>query len=131
MTVSAADVLKIYPTAGSADLSGFLATAQVITDEYLTDVGLSIELLDQVTIYLAAHFAVLGLENGGLQRDKMGEADQSYKTPGDKDLGFKSTRFGQMALILDTSGTLANIGAAGSSLSAVFEVVGDEGRDRI
>jgi hypothetical protein len=130
MAVSEADVLKIYPTAGSADLSGFLATAQAITAEYLTDVGLSSTLQDQVTIYLAAHFAVLGLEGGGLQRKKMGEADESYKTPGDKDLGFKSTRFGQMALILDSSGTLASIGAASSGLSASFEVVGDEGRDR-
>jgi hypothetical protein len=55
----------------------------------------------------------------------MGEGDESYKTPGDKDLGFKATLYGQQALLLDTSGTLATIGANSQTLPALFTIIGD------
>jgi hypothetical protein len=122
MAVTVDDVKAIYPT--NQTLTGYLTTANVIKNTQLLDKGLDPTQLDQVTIYLAAHFAVIGLEQGGLRRKRMGEADESYKTPGDFDVGFASTRFGQMAMLLDTSGTLAGM-ASNNKLPALFQVVGD------
>jgi hypothetical protein len=120
MAITANDVKGVYPT--SADLSGFVTTAQVLVDSQLQGKGLTGALLDQITIYLAAHFASIGLEKGGLRSKKLGDAQESYKTPGDKDLGLKSTLYGQQALLLDVSGTLAGIGASAQSLPALFTV---------
>lgn len=122
MAVTTDDVKKVYPT--TADLSGYLLTAQVITDNMLSSKGIVQPVLDQITIYMAAHFATIGLEKGGLRNEKMGDAEESYKTPGDKDLGFKATLFGQQALLLDTSGTLSSMGANSQSLPALFDNVG-------
>lgn len=77
---------------------------------------------DAVTLYLAAHLVVLSKENGGLRRSKLGEADESYRVPGDKDTGLAQTRFGQMAMMLDTTGHLAGL-SANKGLKALFEVV--------
>jgi hypothetical protein len=121
MTVTTADVQKIYPT--TSDLSGYLASAQVIVTTVLSDKGLSSDILDQITIYLTAHFATIGLNKGGLRSEKIGDAQDSYKVPGDFDLGFKATLFGQQALLFDTSGALAEMGASANSLPATFEVV--------
>jgi hypothetical protein len=60
---------------------------------------------------------------GFLKRSKLGEADESYRTPNDKELGLTSTRYGQQALILDSSGKLAAL-STGGGLKARFEVMG-------
>ncbi len=121
MTATTTQLLVIYPTTKPVD--GFLATAITYVTPLLQSKGLSSDLFDQVVLYVAAHFCVLSLEQGGLRRSRLGDGDESYKTPGDFDIGFRSTRFGQMAMILDTSGTLASVSAS-SGLKAKFEVVG-------
>lgn len=123
MSVTTADVQKIYPT--TSDLSGFLATAQLIVTEQLSNLtpALSSAMLDQITIYLTAHFAVIGLDKGGLRREKLGDSDESYRVPGDNDIGFRSTMYGQQAMLLDTSGTLAAMGAKAATLPGLFEIV--------
>lgn len=124
MAITAEQVKLIYPSTGSADLSGYIAAANAVANAQLLDKELDSDLLEQITIYLAAHFAVLGIERGGQRRKRIGEADESYKTPGDKDLGFASTRFGQTAMIMDSSGTLAGM-AANNKLPALFDVIGN------
>lgn len=118
MAVQLSDVTLIYSTANA----GALRAAQVLTDLKLSGKGLDADLLDQITIFLAAHFS--SITDGVLSRDRFGDADQSFKAPGDKDQGLKATLFGQQALLLDDSGTLASIGASASSLKALFTVVG-------
>jgi len=122
MTVTTGDVGLICAIPG--DLSGYLESAQVLVSEQLQGKGLTDATLDQITIYLAAHFAVIGLARGGLRSKKIGDAAESYRTPGDKDVGFKATAFGQQALIFDTTGTLSSLGANSQSLPALFSVVG-------
>lgn len=127
MTVTVNDVKTVYPT--TEDLSGYLRTATLIVSEELSNKGLTTARLDEITIYLTAHFATIGLDQGGLRRKRMGESDESYKTPGDKDLGLKSTLFGQQAILLDTSGTLAVVGSSAQTLPALFTVVGSGWQD--
>lgn len=122
MAVTVDDVKLIYPT--TKDLSGFLTTANMIVNTQLLDKGLDSSVIREITIYLTAHFATVGLEKGGLRRKRLGEADESYKTPGDFDIGFAATLYGQQAMLFDTSGTLAGM-AANNKLPAQFQVVGD------
>ena len=121
MAVTGEDLEKIIPTSNA---DGFLASANAFVNAKLLDKGLPSDLLDQVTLYLAAHLACLTEEGGGLKVDKLGDAQQSYRVPGDKDTGFASTRFGQTAMIMDTSGTLAGM-SANKGLKALFTVVGN------
>lgn len=114
------DVKAIIDT--SRDTTPFIATAQVIVDEELAGKGLTADRLDKIALYLSAHFVCITEESGGLRRSRLGEADESYKAPDSKAVGFASTRYGQQAMIMDTSGTLAKIGA-NNGLKARFEVI--------
>lgn len=120
MAVIDSQVKAIIDT--SRDTSAFITTAQLLVDEELADKGLSDDRLDQITLYLAAHFVCITEESGGLRRSKLGDGDESYKVPDAKTSGLTFTRYGQQALILDKSGTLAAISASGG-LKARFTVM--------
>ncbi len=85
--------------------STFIDTASVFVGEVLVDSGLSEAMLTKIELYLAAHFAALLVENGGLVRSAVGDAAETYANIYDK--GLRATRFGQQAIVLDTTGTLA------------------------
>lgn len=119
--VTVNDVKKVYPT--SADLSGFLQTAKLLVANQLLDQGLSDATLFEITVYLTAHFATVGMEHGGLKSKKVGESTETWNATGDKDTGLKSTGYGQTAMLLDSSGTLAGLNTSASGLEALFEVV--------
>ena len=106
----------------SLDTTLFSGIAASFISENLASKGFTDARLHQITLYFAAHLVCLSEERGGLRRSRTGESDESYKAPGDKDTGLKSTRFGQMCLILDTSGTLAAI-STNTGLKASFEIV--------
>lgn len=106
------------------DIAGFIKTGEVIVSEDLSGLGLSDDRLDQITKYLAAHFIILAVENGGLRRSRTGQQDESYLVPSSDRVGLASTRFGQQAIALDTTGTLAEqtVTAAGQR-KAEFRVI--------
>jgi hypothetical protein len=117
--VTNTDVQKIFPNDG-VDLTSFIDTAHLIVDESLLNAGLSSARLTQIELYLAAHFALVTHERGGLQRQKAGDAEDYYQSSGFK-TGLQATRYGQQATILDTSGTLGAL--ATSAVKAQFRVV--------
>lgn len=96
-----------------------IATATTMVDEHLVGVGLSDALLEKIELYLAAHFVALTEEGGSLTRNKLGDADTSYANIYSQ--GLNSTRFGQQALSIDSSGTLSRV--AQTQLKADFRVV--------
>lgn len=98
--------------------------AALIVVEDLATAGLSDDRLGLIELNLAAHFALLGQERGGLTGAIVGTSEETYnnKTTG---TGFGSTMFGQIAVGLDNSGSLS--GMASSPLKARFEVVGTQG----
>jgi hypothetical protein len=123
---TAANVRVLVPSdRADADYNSWIATALVIVNEELANKGLSANRRFQIALYLSAHFAALATERGEIVRDKMGDADQSYRNVGSEEDGFTMTRFGQMALVLDPTGTLAGIDA-NKGLKAKFEVVSSE-----
>lgn len=138
MAVTIDDVKKVVPQVNgspSDDAYTFaLETAQMIADEQLrasTSCKMSDARIDKITVYLAAHFvegtanAADGLPAGGLRRSKLGEADESYVTPTGEMTAYQSTRWGQLALALDTCGILA-ASVSNNGLKAQFRVVGGE-----
>jgi len=100
-------------------LAHMIDTANLYVDTHLLSAGHPEPILVKIELYLAAHLVALTEERGGLTRSKMGDAGESlanvYKD------GFRSTRYGQMALTLDTSGTLASLGM--TNAKAEFRVI--------
>lgn len=138
MAVIVDNVKAVYPQVGGsptdAQYTAALETAKLIAAEQLTastTCQMSSERIDKITIYLAAHFleatnnASAGLPAGGLKRSKLGEADESYATPDATLTGYQTTRWGQLALALDTCGILAS-SVANAGLKAQFRTVGGE-----
>jgi len=122
MAVLDSHVKAVIDTA--RDTTTFITTAQLFVDEELSGSGHSAARLEQIVLYLAAHFCCLTEEQGGMRRQKLGDSDDSYRVPGDKDTGLAFTRYGQQALILDSSGILAAL-STNKGLKATFEVIGD------
>ncbi len=100
-------------------LAHMIDTANLYVDTHLLSAGLPDPILTKIELYLAAHLVALTEEKGGVTRSKMGDADESYANVY-KD-GFRSTRYGQMALTLDSSGTLASLGM--TNAKAEFRVI--------
>lgn len=121
------DVRAYVQMESGVDTTPFINAASVVATDLLASSGLSENVLTQIEIFLAAHFATLSVERGGLRRDVYGDNAQSYQVISEKYKGFNTTRFGQTAVALDTTGTLAAQGSA--NLKARFRVVGSASID--
>ncbi len=119
--VSATTVKEIIPTTLSDDVlnENHIDTANIFVTAHLATVGHSDAILAKIELYLAAHYVALTEEGGALTRSKLGDADESYANV--FAMGLQSTRFGQTAVSLDTTGTLNRV--ASSQLKADFRVV--------
>lgn len=115
--VTEAEVKALIDTERS--MTPFIESATLMVDETLTDKGLSTGRLKQIELYLAAHFCAITEEKGGLIVSKVGDAVERYTE--EYGQGLALTRFGQQAILLDTSGTLGV--ASTSNPLAVFRVV--------
>ncbi len=106
-----------------------ITVADLIVTEDLTSSLLTSARKVQIELYLAAHFAVLAWEHGGLGEQSIGDSRERYKRPSFGTMGYTSTRFGQQALSLDISGKLKELDDKASALppstskSALFQVV--------
>lgn len=115
-------VKQIVPTQLADDvvLANMIDTANLFIDTHLVPNGTHGEtILAKIELYLAAHFVALTEERGGITRSKFGDADESFANIYEQ--GFKSTRFGQQALAIDTTGILNSITT--SNLKAEFRIV--------
>lgn len=104
--ISVADLIEIFDTElTSAQLAAFVNSAHYLIQANLLSSGLGNDVLTEIHKYLAAHFA--SLRDQRLQAERV--ADVSYTYQGKTDMGLQATFYGQTALMLDTSGTLANL----------------------
>lgn len=108
-------------TGDSSAVTSFVTTANLIVTDELGTSGLSDSRLKQIELYLAAHFWAITNERGGLVEKEVDNAKERYAGTSTKDTGFRSTRFGQQAMALDTTGVLASLASAGTK--AVFRVI--------
>jgi len=106
-----------------SEINAFISNATLIVTEELSGKGLSADRLELITKYLTGHFIILTIEQGGVRRSRTGAADESYVAPPPDRQGFATTRFGQQAIALDSSGTLASLVITSSMARAEFRVV--------
>ena len=117
--VTAQEVKDLLGTLDNMDFTEHVNAAGIVVEEDLVSSGLSDQRKKLVELFLAAHFATLALERGGLKSEEVGESVETYQThQGD---GYNSTRWGQQAMSLDESGILAD--NANPLPRAEFEVV--------
>lgn len=100
-------------------LGSMINTANLYVDTHLLTVGHTDAVLERIELYLAAHIVALTEERGSLKGGKFGDSSEFLADVFDD--GFRATRYGQMAITLDTSGTLASLGRA--NMKAQFTVV--------
>jgi len=87
-----------------------ITTANAITDNTLSGQGLTEPILEQIELYLSAHFC--SLKEPQIYEEEWGGRDSIAKEKRSKPLvgvGLNATWFGQQAIMLDTSGTLAEM----------------------
>jgi hypothetical protein len=76
--------------------------------------------LAKLELLLSAHF--VDFRENRISSDKIGDGAESIRNPGVLLKGLESTWYGQSALILDCTGTLANFGKLKASMEIVFEL---------
>lgn len=108
MSISVSDVQSVIDTdLDVLDIQKYIVTANLIVSEELASSGLSSSRRDQIAKYLAAHFCTLKEPQGRLT--ELDTDGTRQKFAGSYGSGLRSSPFGQTALMLDTTGTLAAI----------------------
>lgn len=114
------EVRQLVTLTSTDDTTPSIETANAIVDALLLNSGLSDVMLRQIELYLAAHFTSLAFERGAPKRMREGESvEEFYQDVGP---GLRQTRFGQMALFLDSSGILGSANAQVGKPPAQFRV---------
>jgi len=104
--VTTDDVKDIFETdLTDAQLTAFITAANLMVTDQLNGVH-SASLLKEIERYLAAHLAAS--RDQRIAQEK--HVDMSVTYQGQYGMGLQSTDFGQHVLMLDTSGTLSNLG---------------------
>ncbi len=103
------DVFVIFPfsddiTTAIADI--FILAANQLTNKVETEGGLTdADILKEIERWLSAHF--IAIREPQAKSERAGDVAQTVQEK--VDLYFAQTRYGQMALLLDTTGTLAEL----------------------
>ena len=113
--VTEEEVKQIIPT--TLNTIPFIKTANQIVQDRLTDKGLSAGALKMIELWLSAHFISIRDRSYRVQSKKIGEAQETYAAATGR--GLQMTPYGQQALMLDTSGTLAGMGKRRASITAI------------
>lgn len=104
------DVLDIMDLDPDSDLEPFINVAHILVEKKLIGKGMDEDLLTEIERWLSAHFA--SIKSPRIMDESIGDASQ--KKEGIVFLGQKkgldTTPYGQQVLVLDTSGTLAQMG---------------------
>jgi hypothetical protein len=113
-----AEICELDPTITS--LTPFIRPATLIVDEDLEPLGeLSAARLKEIELYLAAHF--YSVRDPKTQSESAG-VSVSYE--GSSGVGLKRTRYGQQAIVLDSTGTLSSLDNAAPQKRMIFESLG-------
>ena len=102
------------------DINVFINTANMMVTSWLETAGLTDETLKEIERYLAAH--ALNVQDQRVKSVGVDVLSESYQ--GQWGMGLNGTSYGQMAILLDTSGTLGKIAKNGYSKSASLNTIG-------
>ena len=106
--VTPAEVKEIIDTSLTGDeLNPFINAANNLIQSKLLNLGLGTQDLIEIEKWLSAHF--VAIYDPRVESESVGGEWQT-KYQGKTDMGLKSTTYGQMALTLDWTSTLATLG---------------------
>jgi len=95
-------------------IDAYIGIASSLVDE--VDVSYGETKMTEIERWLTAHLITTTKERSGVDV-KIGDAEITYANVFGR--GLKSTHYGQMVAMLDTSGTLANLGKKRASIKAI------------
>jgi len=117
MSTSALEVIEIMDTdLTEAQVEPYVTAANTLVTAALGDSGLGADVLKEIERWVAAHMIASSRERQASD-EKAGPA--SVKYGGQYGANFSSTSYGQMAMTLDTTNTLASLGGRQASIRAV------------
>ena len=106
-------------TTADATVTIFITTANAIINKvFASDTTMTEDLLTEMEKWLAAHLIASTVFRTASE-EKLGDASLKYTGEWGKKL--ESTPYGQMVLILDSSGLMANAGKMSATITAVNE----------
>ena len=116
--VTATEVKAIMDgvTLADAIIDSYIIGANTIVTDNLATSGLSTAMLKEIERWLAAHLVAITRERTA---KKEGAGGASIEYTGDWGSGFDSTSYGQTAVALDSTGTLAGLTGKSASIYAV------------
>ena len=125
--VTVAEVREILPAATKLtdpQISSAITAANLyVTEELEGEPCMTDERLKEVEKWMSAHIATTIDGNGGsTRRIKSENLEKEYATSSNMGDGLKSTRFGQMAIMFDCTGTLANAGKTYPSIESIGSI---------
>jgi len=116
--VTTAEVKEILSTnLEENQLRAFITSANILVTDVLAGKH-SGDILKQIELWLSAHFS--SIRDQRAAEEKIGDASIRYQ--GRTGLGLDATLYGQQVKMLDTSGTLANLGKKKSVVEVAHEV---------
>lgn len=95
-------VAGIIEVDATIPLTPFIAAASAMVDSIAEESGHNADLLQQIETWLAAHFYTV--RDPRATQERAGSVAVSYQSA--VDLGLSTSHYGQMAMVLDTSGLL-------------------------
>lgn len=119
--VTSDEVKAILRKEPGLPLETFITTASSLVDELLTD-KLGEGMLKQIELYLSAHF--YHVTDPNYSEQKIDESTHKYRSK--IGMGLHLTHFGQQAMILDVTGTLAEVNVTERSRKFEFGFLGDD-----
>lgn len=109
------DVVRVVDA--SVSVTRELAAAQRLVEALLGTSGLADARIEDITVYVAAHLVAVGIPQARLTRMAIGPLTEAYQS--ETGPGLRSTAFGQQAIALDTTGTLAGAGSRKSAFKVL------------
>jgi len=113
--VTDAQVKEIIET--TIDTNAFIRSANLFVDNKLLNQGLSNDLLAEIELWIAAHF--VAIREGKVTDETMGDGKVAFERA-KMGKGLEATSYGQQALVLDSTGILAQSGKK----RGIIQVVG-------
>lgn len=111
------EVLEIMNTTlTEEEIEPYIESANVLVTDVLGSAGLSTSALKEIERWLTAHM-IASSKDRQTKEETLGEASVKYSGLWGKGLEF--TSYGQMVLMLDTSGKMSNLGKRPAKLRAI------------
>jgi hypothetical protein len=114
--VTVAQVKEIITTKVSDEsVCAAINTAHHLVDAKVTPAGVDADLLIDIELWLSAHF--VAIRDPRAESERIG--DYSVNFQGKTDMGLNATTYGQQAIALDYTGTLASLNLKKATLHMI------------